>query len=706
MLDHRLYRRLRKSDETALRDLCELDRRWSQYFPDHHVWLDRAIQDLTGVGRAAFGFFTPVPNPSAGGFSSRLDGCIFLKVSEYDDSAELKNLVLRHEGDPHEMAENLKAAERLIDRTTRHCEAREITKLEIELPQNERTYTSLFIDQGFSLAATRKKYFPGQVVCILEKKIGETYTADPFNPVQVGRWLLRAILPCIIGPNEPFHLNNHNFVPCIHFKLPSPNAAFTVTDSVEYNWMMILDEPDLCDEDNIRQIIESPKRKEGQLHYVLAHSLSPKMQSLLKNNGINSFQMRELKAIAGGNRSSLNIPMQRDDVGGILTVLEQERIKEYAEHRDGFVYYLMNGIGDAIPPNQGSDCLLATFCPSWAGSEGGIVAIADIDEITESTFDEASKLYEGIPKALTDEDLAYYRLRRDKDRLCVLKCARLRLLPRLIEMKDPIWTQEMREYISQEVEHTNSAYINRDICESIRKIVAFLNSIPDTRASSESRASDSSVVSRKTERESRPGLEPRASEQPVSSRKGMRILFLAANPLELRALDLEAEERNLREVLKTTIHRGSIEIVTRLGVQPDDLISDAREHKPNIIHFSGHATKAGIILRNDKGEFLEVSGPVLKQFLEGRGIDLVVLNSCFTQAQAHTIQDAVKTVVGTTELVSDEAARKFTVMFYKSLGNGLPISEAFRDARDAVVLNKLKDVFQHSGNLNYSFFSE
>jgi hypothetical protein len=77
-----------------------------------------------------------------------------------------------------------------------------------------------------------------------------------------------------------------------------------------------------------------------------------------------------------------------------------------------------------------------------------------------------------------------------------------------------------------------------------------------------------------------------------------------------------------------------------------------------------------------------------------------VLNACYSQGQAHTIQTAVKTVVGTTDAVGDEAARRFSVAFYRSLGDGLSVGEAFRDGRDAVALHGLIDVFHSEGDLD------
>jgi hypothetical protein len=59
----------------------------------------------------------------------------------------------------------------------------------------------------------------------------------------------------------------------------------------------------------------------------------------------------------------------------------------------------------------------------------------------------------------------------------------------------------------------------------------------------------------------------------------------------------------------------------------------------------------------------------------------------------------VPAVVGTSENVGDEAARRFSVAFYRGLGNGLKISEAFRDGGDSVALHGLDDVFVNFGDL-------
>jgi len=191
---------------------------------------------------------------------------------------------------------------------------------------------------------------------------------------------------------------------------------------------------------------------------------------------------------------------------------------------------------------------------------------------------------------------------------------------------------------------------------------------------------------------------PRSSQTEVES---LRILFLAANPTTTSRLDLEEELRSLELELKGTDFRDSIRLVARNAVRPDDLIRYVREETPNVIHFSGHGSEDGITLRNDAGEDHAVEGHQLERFLRDRGVELVVLNSCYSESQAVAVRGAVRAVVGTTEVVEDEAARRFTVAFYRSVGNGLSIREAFRDGTDAVALHGLNDVFHADGDLDF-----
>lgn len=180
----------------------------------------------------------------------------------------------------------------------------------------------------------------------------------------------------------------------------------------------------------------------------------------------------------------------------------------------------------------------------------------------------------------------------------------------------------------------------------------------------------------------------------------VRILFLAANPNQTSRLDLEEEIRAIEMELQAVKHRDQIMMTPCHAVRPDDLVRYVREHSPNVIHFSGHGSADGIILRNDTGGFQPVEGSALRRFFDDRGIDLVVLNACVSGGQAEEISSVVPVVVGTSGVVGDEAARRFSVAFYRGLGNGLKIADAFRDGGDSVALHGLGDVFVNHGELD------
>ncbi len=185
------------------------------------------------------------------------------------------------------------------------------------------------------------------------------------------------------------------------------------------------------------------------------------------------------------------------------------------------------------------------------------------------------------------------------------------------------------------------------------------------------------------------------------NQESLRILFLASNPQTISPLDLAEELRALENELRGTRFRDNIILTMGHAIRPDDLVRLLRRNRPRVVHFSGHGSREGIVLRTDVGH-LTAPGNVLSRLFRGRDIKLVVLNSCFSDAQAVALKDVVNAVVGTTAAVSDEAARRFTTAFYRTLGNGHNVRDAFRDGGDAVAVHNLVDVFRAYGDLDYA----
>jgi hypothetical protein len=70
-----------------------------------------------------------------------------------------------------------------------------------------------------------------------------------------------------------------------------------------------------------------------------------------------------------------------------------------------------------------------------------------------------------------------------------------------------------------------------------------------------------------------------------------------------------------------------------------------------------------------------------------RHVKLVVLNACDSLAQAEVISRHIDFVIGMRATVSDGAAIVFAAAFYRALGFGRGVREAFDQARAALILN-------------------
>ncbi|HEU4734694.1 MAG TPA: CHAT domain-containing protein [Kofleriaceae bacterium] len=184
---------------------------------------------------------------------------------------------------------------------------------------------------------------------------------------------------------------------------------------------------------------------------------------------------------------------------------------------------------------------------------------------------------------------------------------------------------------------------------------------------------------------------------PPNRRRPTRILFLTASPGDLPPIG--QVETEVKAIVDHFSSRPDVQLITDAAVRIEDLVRLLRLHSPDILHFSGHGSTRGIMLHDDNGQHRLVPGAALARCLDGRGVRLVVMNACFSKHQCVAILPMVGAVVGTTDVVNDEAARRFSVMFYQQVFAGSTLKAAFTDARSTVDLRGLPDVFHADGAL-------
>jgi len=200
------------------------------------------------------------------------------------------------------------------------------------------------------------------------------------------------------------------------------------------------------------------------------------------------------------------------------------------------------------------------------------------------------------------------------------------------------------------------------------------------------------------------------------------ILFLAANPTGSSPLALDREARAIHVELERSGYRDQFEFVTRWAVEPMDLLRELRKLRPTVVHFSGHGQKAaaaaspmssgasgsqlhgstqasnqgaagGMYFHAADGRAQLVAASAIEQTFgaAGSSVRLVVLNACYSAAQAEALLLHVDCVVGMSGAISDAAARHFAVGFYGGLGERETVSAAYQQGRAAIALEGLRD---------------
>jgi CHAT domain-containing protein len=151
---------------------------------------------------------------------------------------------------------------------------------------------------------------------------------------------------------------------------------------------------------------------------------------------------------------------------------------------------------------------------------------------------------------------------------------------------------------------------------------------------------------------------------------------------------LEKEAREIEEGLLRSKHRSQFEIKVTLAVRLRDLRRSLLEIEPQVVHFSGHGEKDGLIVEDDE---LGIAAPIPKKAISGlfelcsHHVECVILNACYSASQAAAINKHINYVIGMPAKINDRAAIEFSVGFYDALGVGKSFEESFEFGCNAVL---------------------
>jgi hypothetical protein len=161
-----------------------------------------------------------------------------------------------------------------------------------------------------------------------------------------------------------------------------------------------------------------------------------------------------------------------------------------------------------------------------------------------------------------------------------------------------------------------------------------------------------------------------------------KILVLTANPIGSDRLRLDKEVREIGEGLRRSARREQFQLEQRWAVRLQDLHRALLDVKPQIVHFSGHgAGEGGLMVEDEQGKAAFISTAMVQELFQlfaDMGVECVVLNACYSEAQATVISQHIPFVVGMPDWVNDRLSIAFAVAFYDAIGDGQDYEFAFR----------------------------
>jgi hypothetical protein len=178
----------------------------------------------------------------------------------------------------------------------------------------------------------------------------------------------------------------------------------------------------------------------------------------------------------------------------------------------------------------------------------------------------------------------------------------------------------------------------------------------------------------------------------IAMTEKIRILFLSANPWTTSRILVDEEAREVFERIQEGPYRSRFALYNHTATRTIDLQKLLLFYRPHILHFSGHGNKKHKLILGGtpgRGKTIDRQGLVQLLALYGAHLRLVLLNACFTEVQARLIADVIDYAIGTGKGIGDKAGVAFAGAFYRALGFGRSIRDAFDSAKAELSLTKM-----------------
>jgi hypothetical protein len=175
-------------------------------------------------------------------------------------------------------------------------------------------------------------------------------------------------------------------------------------------------------------------------------------------------------------------------------------------------------------------------------------------------------------------------------------------------------------------------------------------------------------------------------------REKIRILVLSSNPWTGSRILLDEEAREIFERLQEGPYRDRFQLHNHVTIRVSDLQKLLLMYEPHIVHFSGRGSQRCQVFLGEtdgRGKGVDQQGLANLFALYNTHVRLVLLNTCFTKAQARSISEVINYSIITGTGIGDKVGVTFAGAFYRALGFGKSIRVAFESAKAELALTRI-----------------
>lgn len=183
----------------------------------------------------------------------------------------------------------------------------------------------------------------------------------------------------------------------------------------------------------------------------------------------------------------------------------------------------------------------------------------------------------------------------------------------------------------------------------------------------------------------------------LRGKRRLDVLYLMANPIRRHALRVDAEVNAVSEEIRRSSFRDNIVLHQSPAANLDTIIRGLNDHRPRVVHFSGHGSSAGIAtdgggIERIKRQF--VTFEILAKAFRATDTPpyVVVLNACNSVGARSELLEAVKAIVVMQDSISDVGAVAFSTKFYGGIASGQSLKSSFEQGVIAVGSVSLDEV--------------